>query len=419
MTSPTTPTPPQRPLDRRLLAILTLLVFATSGTIHFQTPLLGQLAAALNASPSAIGWIPTLTFGGFFAGTLLLVPLGDRIDKRPLILGQVAALCVALLVMASARSIVVASAASFMIGFCCGLSQHAIPLASELAEPDARGRVVGTILSGVFTGLLFARVLSGQIAEHFSWRWSYIVGAAVVAIAGVAAAFLVPSVPPKSRLPYLELLRSVGALYVRHPRIRHPSAVQFFTGICYGGFWATIAGMLLSVHGYGPAVAGLIGIPGAAGVLIARPAGRWMDRHGIAPVVTVGVATIIAAQFVFGFAIASIAFVIAGVAMLDCGLRATLVANQTAVTHAAPEARSRATTVFTAHMWGGNAVGAMIASYAYAHWGWYAVCAIGVAASTTALLIARSTNRSQVRGIDRELETPEAASTLRRDSRRS
>ena len=220
------------------------------------------------------------------------------------------------------------------------------------------------------------------------------VAAALVAIVGIAASFTIPSLPSKTRLPYLELLKSVGELYVRHRRIRHPSAVQFFTGLCYGGFWATVAGMLLSVHGYGPAVAGLIGIPGAAGIFIARPAGRWMDRHGIAPVVAAGVTTIIVAEVVFGFALSSIVFVVAGVALLDCGLRATLVANQTAATHAAPEARSRATTIFTAHMWGGNSVGAAIGSYAYAHWGWLSVCAIGVTASLVALVIATITNRS-------------------------
>jgi predicted MFS family arabinose efflux permease len=390
MTSPKINT--AQPLTRRLLVVLALLVFSTAGTIHFQTPLLGQLAAEFNASPAAVGWIPTLTFGGFFAGTLFLVPLGDRIDKRPLIIGQVTALIIASLVMAFAPSLVVATAASFMIGFCCGISQHAIPLATELAQPQERGRVVGTVLSGVFTGLLYARVISGLIAERFSWRWSYIVGAAVITLVGCAALFVIPSVPPKSRLPYFQLLRSVGALFLRHPRIRHPSAVQFFTGLCYGGFWATVAGMLSAVHGYGPAIAGLIGIPGAAGIFVARPAGRWMDRSGVAPVVTAGIALIIAAQLVFGFAVASIAFVVIGAAMLDCGLRATLVANQTAVTNAAPDARSRATTIFTSHMWAGNAVGAMLASFAYSHWGWIAVCAIGVGASLVALLIARITN---------------------------
>jgi predicted MFS family arabinose efflux permease len=381
------------PLTRRLLIVISLLVFSTAGTIHFQTPLLGQLATEFHATPAAVGWIPTLTFAGFFGGTLFLVPLGDRIDKRPLILVQMSALIVALLAMSFAPSLTVAAAASFMIGTCCGLSQHAIPLVSELARPDERGRVVGTVLSGVFTGLLYARVMSGQIAERFNWRWSYIVGAAIIFVVGIVAIAVLPRVPPKTRLPYLKLLRSVGELFVKHRRIRHPSAVQFCTGLCYGGFWATMAGMLLTVHGYGPAVAGLIGIPGAAGILVARPAGRWMDRHGIAPVVTGGISLIIAAQLVFGFALASIVFLIVGVAMLDCGLRATLVANQTAVTNAAPDARSRATTIFTSHMWGGNAAGAAIASIAYAQWGWYAVCAIGVIAASTALIVARTTNR--------------------------
>ncbi|MEO7761470.1 MAG: MFS transporter [Casimicrobiaceae bacterium] len=385
---------PTTPLTRRVLVVLTFLVFSTAGTIHFQTPLLGQIAAQFHASPSAVGWIPTLTFAGFFSGTLLLVPLGDKLDKRQLILGQVVALIIALLAMAAAPSLVLAAVASFLIGIFCGISQHAVPLVSELADPLERGRLVGGVLSGVFTGLLFARVVSGQIAEHFDWRWTYVFGAALVAVAGVLAWFTLPRVPPKSSLRYLDLLKSIVALYVRHPRIRNPSAVQFFTGICYGGFWATIAGMLLSVHGLGPGVAGLIGIPGAAGILVAAPAGRWMDRSGIAPVVSIGIALVIAAYLTFGFATASITFVVIGAMLLDCGLRATMVANQTQVTSAAPEARSRATTIFTSHMWGGNSVGALLASIGYAHWGWIGVCVLGVAASTTAFVIARMTNRS-------------------------
>jgi len=380
-------------LTRRLLFVITLLVFSTAGTIHFQTPLLGQIAKEFHASPSAIGWIPTLTFGGFFAGTLFLVPLGDRLDKRPLILGQVIFLIVAVLAMAAAPSLAIAVIASFFIGFCCGISQHAVPLVSELADPSERGRLVGTVLSGVFTGLLFARVVSGQIAEHLDWRWAYVFAAALIAAILCAAWFTLPSVPPKSRLPYLELLRSVGELFIKHPRIRHPSAVQFFLGLCYGAFWATIAGMLLTVHGLGPGVVGLMGIPGAAGIFIARPAGRWMDRSGIVPVVTAGIALVVAAYLTFSFATASIAFVIVGAMLLDCGLRATMVANQTQVTSAAPEARSRSTTVFTSHMWGGNSVGALIASLAYTQWGWLGVCAIGICASSIAFVIARTTNR--------------------------
>jgi predicted MFS family arabinose efflux permease len=387
--------PPRAHLDRRLLRVLSLLVFSSAGTIHFQTPLLGQLAAQFHASATAVGWIPTLTFGGFFAGTLFIVPLGDRVDKRRLILGQISALVVSLLVMAAAPNLLVAAIASFAIGVSCGISQHVVPLVTELAHPDDRGRIVGTVLSGLFTGLLFARVVSGQIAEHVSWRWTYVFGAGLVLAIAIAAFVTLPRVPPRSRLSYAALLRSVMRLYADHPRIRHPSAVQFFLGLCYGGFWATLAGMLLQVHGLGPAVAGLIGIPGAAGIFIARPAGRWMDRSGVRPVATLGITLVILAYVTFGFAAASIAFIAVGAALLDCGLRATMVANQTLVTTHVSEARSRSTTIFTSHMWGGNAVGALIASFAYAHWGWLGVCAMGLSAATIAMVVARVTTRER------------------------
>jgi predicted MFS family arabinose efflux permease len=145
--------------------------------------------------------------------------------------------------------------------------------------------------------------------------------------------------------------------------------------------------MLLSSHGLGPAVAGLIGIPGAAGILVARPAGRWMDHKGVGPVVTLGASLIIAAFLVFGFASLTIAAVVIGAVLLDCGLRAAMVANQALVTGVDPNARSRSNTVFAVHVWGGNACGAFIASMAWTHGGWLGVCASGVLASLSALIV--------------------------------
>ena len=383
----------ERPhLSRRLMAVLALLVFSASGTIHFQTPLLGRIGAEFRAGPTATGWIATLTFAGFFAGTLLLVPLGDRYDKRRLILIQTSLLAVAMLAMAAAPTLTLAAVASFMIGLFCGISQHIVPLVSELAPPAERGRYVGTMLSSVFTGLLYARLMSGQVGEHLGWRWSYVIGATLIAVVGCAVAVVLPRVPPKAAITYVELLRSVGQLYVRQRRIRQPAAVQFFLGLCYGGFWATIAGMLLALHGLGPAVTGLIGLSGLAGILVARPAGRWMDRRGVAPVVSAGIIGVVLAYVTLVFAGVSVAFVVVGAALLDCGLRAAMVANQTLVTSAVPDARSRSMTIFTAHMWGGNAVGAFIASAAFTQWGWPGVCAIGITSSLTALLLARLTN---------------------------
>ncbi len=145
--------------------------------------------------------------------------------------------------------------------------------------------------------------------------------------------------------------------------------------------------MLAQLHGFGPAQTGMMAIPGAAGLLLARPAGRWTDRYGAFPVVTIGVALVLAAYVAFGFAALSTGAVIAGAILLDCGLRAALVANQTLITSVAPDARSRFNTVFGAHIWGGNATGAFLASTALAHSGWLAVCAIAMSASCLALLV--------------------------------
>jgi MFS family permease len=148
-----------------------------------------------------------------------------------------------------------------------------------------------------------------------------------------------------------------------------------------------VAPMLATLHHVGPAEAGFMGLPGAAGILVARPAGRWMDRSGAVPVVTTGVCVMICAWLAFGFAATSMVFVVLGAILLDCGLRTAMVANQTLVNASVPDSRARANTIFGMHVWCGNAVGALLTSTAFAMVGWLAVCAIAMTASVMALLI--------------------------------
>ena len=186
---------------------------------------------------------------------------------------------------------------------------------------------------------------------------------------------------------------SLVALLRAHADMRRVMIIQLLVGICYGGFWATIATMLRDVHGLGPTIAGLIGIPGAAGILIARPAGRWLDASGPAKIVTTGIAVIIIAYAVFAFGAWWPAALAIGAALLDCGLRAAMVANQPVVNSLAADARSRSNTIFGVSVWSGNAVGAFIASSALAHSGWLAVCAISGIAAALALAVQLAATR--------------------------
>lgn len=372
---------------RALIALLIGSAFVTSGGIHYQTPMLATIANEFQASPAAVGWIPTLSFGGMLVGVALLVPLGDRISKRWLIIGMISVLGMAQALMAAAPSIAVLAAASLATGICAAVGLVFISIVVEIAPPQHRGRTVGTQLMAMFTGILFARIAGGLIATHFGWRWSYVFSSGLHCALVCALLAWLPHTRPTTQMAYGDLLGSIFTLFRKHGNVRRAVAIQFLLGICYGGFWAVVASMLATLHHVGPTAAGLIGIPGAAGILVARPAGRWMDRSGAAPVVTSGVCVMICAWLAFGISAASIAFVVAGAVMLDCGLRTAMVANQTLVNAAVQDSRARANTIFGMHVWCGNAVGAFLASTAFALYGWLAVCAIAMTASICALLI--------------------------------
>ena len=369
------------------MPLFTVTSFAAASCIHYQTPMLGAMAAEFGADGAAIGWVPTLTFGGFLVGILLLVPLGDRMDKRRLIIAQHLASVLALLAAAAAHSVAGIAAAGFAIGVCACYAQSIVPLVAELAPPEERGRAVGTVLTALFLGILFARFAGGQVAAHLGWRWMYVIGAALLAVLSPLLIARLPHSAPRTTLPYPVLLGSMLALVREHAEMRRVVAIQFLLGICYGGFWATIAPMLLREHGLGPSVAGLIGIPGAAGILIARPAGRWTDLRGAGPIVALGAALIIAAYVVLAVGLWWVPAIALGAILLDCGLRAAIVPNQTLVNTLAPDARSRSNTVFGISVWSGNAAGAFVASTALAHGGWLAVCLIAALSASTALAV--------------------------------
>lgn len=372
---------------RGSIALLIVSAFIVAGGIHYQTPMLAAIAAEFRADAATTGWIPTLSFGGMLTGILFFVPLGDRIDKRRLVLAKIVVLALAQALMAAAPSIEVLAAASLVTGICSSLLQSFIAITAETAHPNHRGRALGTQLMAMFSGILFARIVGGLIATHIGWRYSYVLSTGMLLMIIPVLWARLPSTRPTSQASYRDLLWSMYRLLREHGDIRRATAIQFMFGICYGGFWAVAAPMLAALHRVGPTGAGLIGIPGAAGIIVARPAGRWTDRAGVTPVVLTGICAMLAAWIAMGFGVWSIAAVVIGAILLDCGLRTAMVANQTLVNSAVPDSRARGNTLFGLHMWSGNAVGAFLTSWAFARYGWLAVCGVAMTATVIALLI--------------------------------
>jgi predicted MFS family arabinose efflux permease len=320
-------------------------------------------------------------------GIFLFVPLGDRVDKRQLVLAKIVVMMLAQVAMAVAPSIAVLAVGSLLTGICSSLLQEFIAITAETAHPDHRGRALGTQLTAMFSGILFARIVGGLIAMNFGWRYSYMLCAAMLLLITPVLWVRLPNTRPTTQASYRELLWSIFSLLRSHAGIRRAVTIQFMFGICYGGFWAVAAPMLAVIHRVGPTGAGLMGIPGAAGILVARPAGRWTDRVGLKPVVLAGICSMIAAWVAMAFGEWSLAAVVIGAMLLDIGLRATMVANQTLINSAVPDSRARSNTLFGLHVWGGNAVGAFLASWTFAHYGWVAVCGVAMSAIIVALLV--------------------------------
>jgi predicted MFS family arabinose efflux permease len=371
-------------LTGRLTAILFVCILVTASTMHFYAPMLDVIAREFQASSSDTGWIATAAMLGFVSGLVLLAPLGDVMDKRLLVLGQLASLLVTLTVMTLAGSLWVLILGNYIVGMMASASQHLITLTAQLAPGERRGHAMAVVLSGLLLGILAGRLLGGFITSWFGWRAAFGTAAGLVLLVLPIMVKALPKAPITAGLRYGELLGSLLILLKRHPALRHAARVQGLLGICYGGFWATVAPMLAAAHHLHSDVVGLIGIPGAAGVLVATPVGRWVDRRGPGPAVLAGASSVFLAYVAFGFAASAVAAVVVGAMLLDIGIRASLVANQAYIAGIDLSARARTNMLLMVHTFAGNGAGAFLASHAFYRAGWRGVVIVGLAAGLTA-----------------------------------
>ncbi|WP_231943445.1 MFS transporter [Hydrogenophaga crassostreae] len=377
-------------------ASLVLLLASGAGlavaALYYSQPMLGELGADIGATPRSVGLVPTLTQLGYALGILLLAPLGDRYDRRRIILAKAAALVVALMAAALAPTMGVLLAASLAIGVLATLAQDIIPAAATLAPEAHRGKTVGTVMTGLLLGILLSRVVSGFVAAHLGWRAMFALAALSIALIGIAAWRGLPGFRPTTELPYRALLGSLAQLWQRHGQLRRATLAQGLLSIGFSAFWSTLAVML---HGepfhLGSAAAGAFGLAGAAGALAAPLAGRMADRRGPEWVTRIGAA--LAMCFFAAMALTPLMAPHAQLILLavcavgfDLGVQATLIAHQTIVYSIDPSARSRLNAVLFVGMFLGMAAGAALGSLLLAAVGWNGVVALATATALAAWL---------------------------------
>jgi predicted MFS family arabinose efflux permease len=356
--------------------------------IYYNQPMLGLIEAELPGRLSPL--IPTATQLGYAVGLFLLVPLGDILERRRLIVAQFGVLALALAMAAMAPSAALILLASLTLGVASTVAQQIVPLAAHLAAPARRGATVGTILAGILTGILLSRTLAGFVATYGGWREMFWLGVPMALLAGGLMMAVLPHSPPDSRLGYGRLLHSIIHLWREFPALRLAAVTQALIFAAFTAFWTILAFRLQGPpFGLGADVAGLFGIVGAVGIFAAPLAGRYADARGPAPVVAMGAVLTLASWAVFGLW-TSLAGLVVGVILLDFAMQSALVSNQHIVFALRPEARARLNTVLMGSMFIGGALGSAAATAAWDAGGWSGVVGLGLAlgASASALQLA-------------------------------
>lgn len=363
-----------------LTLVLALFTGISVANLYYTQPLLDTLGRSFGLAGGSAGLIVTVTQLGYAAGLVLVVPLGDLVDRRRLISGVSVLTSVALLGAALAPSFGLFQLASLAIGLTAVVAQVLVPFAAHLAADADRGRVLGRVMTGLLLGVLLARVAAGFVADALGWRALFGIAAGLMLVQAIALWRLLPPGRGEARLAYPALLRSVARLVREEPLLRRRALYGMSVFGAFSVLWTGLPFLLARPpYGYGDGVIGLFGLLGVAGALTASFAGHLHDRGRSRAGTGVFLALTVGAFVLMGVLPHALPALVAGVVLLDLGVQGTQVLNQSAIYQLRPEARSRLTTAYMTTFFLGGALGSAAAALAFSRFGWSGVAAAGIA----------------------------------------
>lgn len=352
---------------------------ATVANLYYNQPLLAKIAQQFGVSAEGVGAVPMLTQIGYAIGILFIVPLGDRIERRRLIVTMTGCTAIALLMASLATSLVGLSVASLAIGISAVSAQILVPFAAQLCEPEQRGRVVGTVMSGLFIGILVARTVSGFVGEKVGWQAMYGLASGLMVLLAIVLSKQLPRYQSNLKIAYPTLLRSMFELLKTEPALQVSSWVGAMSFGAFSAFWSTLVFLLEQPpYQYGSDVAGLFGLVGVVGALAAPIVGKIADRRSPMFTVQVGMLITTAAFLMFWAFGQHLGGLVIGVILLDLGVQTTQISNQAAIYSLPAEFHSRLNALYIMFYFVGGALGSYLGTYGWNRFDWSGVCAIGL-----------------------------------------
>lgn len=368
-----------------LMSVATGLAVASN---YYAQPLLDTIARAFNLSASSAGFIVTAAQLGYAAGLLFLVPLGDMFERRMLIVSMTLLAAGGMVITASSQSLTIMIIGTALTGLFSVVAQILVPLAATLASPEKRGKVVGTIMSGLLLGILLARTVAGLLASLGGWRTVYWVASVLMVVMALALWRGLPKVKQDNHLNYPQLLASVFSLFTQDKLLRTRALLGCFTFANFSILWTSMAFLLAAPpFNYSEATIGLFGLAGAAGALGARPAGGLADKGKSHLTTSAGLILLLLSWAAIWYGHVSVLALIVGILVLDLTVQGVHITNQTVIYRVKPEARNRLTAGYMTSYFIGGAAGSLISASAWQHAGWSGVCGIGAIVAALNLLV--------------------------------
>jgi predicted MFS family arabinose efflux permease len=365
-------------LNSPLIYVMAIAAGASVANLYYAQPLLHTLARSFSVSNGAAGSIITMTQLGYALGLVLLVPLGDLLERRRLIT-RISLGAAAILVLAAiSPHLLWFDAACFFIGVTAVVAQLLVPFAAHLALDKDRGRVVGRVMSGLLMGILLARVASGIVSDVFGWRGVYWIAAALMLLQALVLSRTLPDEPPQTRQSYSALLLSILHLMRDEPLLRRRIVYGMSVFAAFTVLWTSLPFLLAPApYAYSDTLIGLFGLLGVAGVMMASFAGHLHDMGHSRLATGAALALVIVGFLLMGIWPYHLAAIIVGILLLDIGVQGTQILNQSKIYSLRPEARNRLTTAYMTCFFIGGAVGSAVAAAAFQHFGWTGVALAG------------------------------------------
>ncbi|MBT2339848.1 MULTISPECIES: MFS transporter [Pseudomonas] len=361
---------PLTSLSGLMVAFLAFCCGAVVANLYYAQPIVELIAPQIGLSSANASLIVSLTQFGYALGLLFLVPLADLLENRRLVVGFTLAAGVSLLCAGMAQTPSMFLVFSLLIGLTSVAVQILVPLAAHLAPEATRGRVVGNIMSGLLLGILLSRPLSSLLVEVFGWRGVFFSAAALMAVIALITAVALPRRVPAHRASYAALIGSVWALARRHSLLRERSLYQGLLFASFSLFWTIAPIELMRNHGFSQTQVAIFALVGAVGAIAAPIAGRLADAgHGrigtLVALVLAPVSLLIAALPGSGYV-----WLVVCAVLLDFAVQLSMVLGQREVYALDPHSRARLNAVYMTSIFVGGALGSLVASPLYEHFGW-------------------------------------------------